>query len=78
MEFGFTEEQELLRANVRKLMDRHAPADYVARHDRDRTYPYELYDAWVEAGLFGLPFTEELGGLGGSVIDMAIVAEEIA
>ena len=78
MDFGFTEVQELLRANVRKLMDRHAPPDYVARHDRDRTYPYELYDAWVEAGLFGLPFAEEHGGLGGSVIDMAIVAEEIA
>ena len=78
MDFGFTEEQELLRANVRKLMDRHAPADYVARHDRDRTYPYELYDAWVAAGLFRLPFAEKHGGLGGSVIDLAIVAEEIA
>lgn len=78
MDFGFTEEQELLRANVRKLMDRHAPPDYVARHDRDKSYPYELYDAWVEAGLFRLPFAEEQGGLGGSVIDLAIVAEEIA
>jgi alkylation response protein AidB-like acyl-CoA dehydrogenase len=37
-----------------------------------------LYQAWVEAGLFGLPFPEEYGGLGGSVIDMLIVAEEIA
>ncbi len=78
MDFGFSEEQELLRDNVRKLMDRHAPPDYVARHDRDKTYPYELYDAWVEAGLFGLPFPEEVGGLGGSVIDLAIAAEEIA
>jgi alkylation response protein AidB-like acyl-CoA dehydrogenase len=78
MDFGFTEEQELLRANVRKLMDRHAPADYIARHDRDRTYPYDLYQAWIEAGLFRLPFAEEQGGLGGSVIDLAIVAEEIA
>ena len=78
MDFGFTEEQELLRANVRKLMDRHAPPDYVASHDRDKTYPYDLYQAWVEAGLFRLPFAEEQGGLGGSVIDLAIVAEEIA
>lgn len=78
MDFSFSEEQELLRANVRKLMDRHAPPDYVARCDRDKTYPYELYDAWVEAGLFRLPFAEEHGGLGGSVIDLAIVAEEIA
>jgi len=78
MDFGFSEEQQLLRDNVRKLMDRHAPPDYVARHDRDKTYPYELYDAWVDAGLFRLPFPENVGGLGGSVIDLAIAAEEIA
>jgi alkylation response protein AidB-like acyl-CoA dehydrogenase len=78
MDFSFSEEQKLLRDNVRKLMDRHAPSDVVARLDREQAYPYELYDAWVEAGLFGLPFPESYGGLGGSVIDLAIVAEEIA
>ena len=78
MDFSFTEEQELLRDNVRKLMTRHAPPEYVERHDREKTYPYELYDAWVDAGLFRLPFPEDYGGLGGSVIDLAIVAEEIA
>lgn len=78
MDFSFSEEQRLLRDNVRKLMDRHAPPDYVARLDRERAYPYDLYQAWVDAGLFRLPFAEEYGGLGGSVIDLAIVAEEIA
>ena len=78
MDFSFSEEQRILRDSVRKLMDRHAPPDYVARLDREQAYPYELYDAWVEAGLLGLPFPESAGGLGGSVIDMAIVAEEIA
>jgi alkylation response protein AidB-like acyl-CoA dehydrogenase len=78
MDFGFSEEQNLLRDNVRKLMDRHAPAEVVARLDHEQAYPYDLYDAWVAAGLFGLPFPESCGGLGGSVIDLAIVAEEIA
>ena len=78
MDFSFSEEQRLLRDSVRKLMDRHAPPDYVARLDREQAYPYELYDAWVEAGLLGLPFPQRYGGLGGSVIDMAVVAEEIA
>ena len=59
-------------------MDRHAPAELVRRLDHEQAYPYELYDAWVEAGLLGLPFPEEYGGLGGSVIDLPIVAEEIA
>ena len=56
MNFGFSEEQSLLRDSVRKLMDRHAPADTVAQLDREQAYPYELYDAWVEAGLLRLPF----------------------
>lgn len=78
MDFGFTEEQRMLRDSVRTLMDRHAPLDMVARHDRERLYPYDLHKAWAEAGLIALPFAEEHGGLGGSVIDMAIVGEEIA
>jgi alkylation response protein AidB-like acyl-CoA dehydrogenase len=78
MDFGFTEEQRLLRESVRKLMERHAPPEYVRQHDRDRTYPEDLYRAWVDAGLFGLPLPEEYGGAGGSVVDMVIVAEELA
>ncbi|MFL4986005.1 MAG: acyl-CoA dehydrogenase family protein [Xanthobacteraceae bacterium] len=73
-----SEEQVLLRDNVRKLMDRVATAEYVRRLDREQAYPYELYAAWVDAGLLRLPFPEAYGGLGGSVIDMAIVAEEIS
>lgn len=78
MDFGFTEEQNILRDSVRKLMDKHAPPDYVRRLDREQAYPYELYDAWVEAGLLRLPFAETYGGLGGSVLDMVIVAEELS
>ena len=78
MDFGFTDEQRMLRDSVRKLMDRHAPPDYIRRLDREQAYPYELYDEWVKAGLLSMPFPEAYGGLGGSVIDMAIVAEEIS
>jgi alkylation response protein AidB-like acyl-CoA dehydrogenase len=78
MDFGFTEEQRLLRDSVRKLMDKHAPPAMVRRLDREQAYPYELYDEWVKAGLLSMPFPEAYGGLGGSVIDMAIVAEELS
>jgi alkylation response protein AidB-like acyl-CoA dehydrogenase len=78
MDFSFTDEQAMLRDSVRKLMDRIATPDYVRRLDREQAYPYELYKAWVEAGLLRLPFPEEYGGLSGSVIDMVIIAEELA
>lgn len=78
MDFDFSDEQNILRDSVRKLMNRVATPEYVRRLDRTQAYPDELYDAWVEAGLLALPFPEEYGGLGGSVIDMVIVTEELA
>jgi alkylation response protein AidB-like acyl-CoA dehydrogenase len=78
VDFSFSEEQSLLRESVRKLMERIATPDYVRKLDREQGYPYELYAAWAEAGLFRLPFPESYGGLNGSVIDMVIVAEEIS
>jgi alkylation response protein AidB-like acyl-CoA dehydrogenase len=78
MDFGFTEEQRMLRESVRKLLQKHAAPEYVRQHDRERTYPEELYQACAEAGLIGLPFPEGYGGAGGSLLDMTIVAEEIA
>jgi alkylation response protein AidB-like acyl-CoA dehydrogenase len=78
MDFNFSEEQRLLRESVHKLLQKHAPPEYVRRHDRERTYPEELFQAWAEAGLLALPFPEAYGGAGGTLLDMTIVAEEIA
>jgi alkylation response protein AidB-like acyl-CoA dehydrogenase len=77
MDFEYSDEQKLLWESTHKLMQRVATPDYLRKLDRERLYPYELYDAWVEAGLFALPFPEQYGGLGGSVLDLAIVSEVI-
>jgi alkylation response protein AidB-like acyl-CoA dehydrogenase len=55
MDFEYSCEQSLLWDSVRKLMQRVATPEYLPRFDRERLYPYELYDAWVDAGLFALP-----------------------
>jgi len=73
-----TEQQEMLRETARKLRERVATPDYIRKLDRERLYPYELYEAWVAAGMFRLPFPEEYGGLGCSITDLAIVAEELS
>src|SRR6201985_2495303 len=78
MSFGLTSEQKLLRDSVRKLQEKHGSRDYIRRLEREDTYPYELYKAWVDAGLFGVAFPEKYGGTGGSVTDLAIVVYEIA
>lgn len=78
MDFDFTEEQVLLRASVRKMMDSLATPDYIRRLDQEQAYPTELYQAWVDMGLLRMPFPEAYGGLGGNVLDMVIIGEELS
>jgi alkylation response protein AidB-like acyl-CoA dehydrogenase len=73
-----TQEQEMLRDTVHRLMDRLATPEYIRRLDREQAYPYELYEAWLAARLLRVPFPEEYGGDGGTVMDMVVVAEELA
>ena len=78
MDFDFTEEQRMLRDSVRKMMAKVATPEYVRRLDREQAFPDELYAEWLKMGLFRMPFPEEYGGLGGNVIDMVIIAEELS
>lgn len=78
MDFDLTSEQELLCGSVRKLMERHAPKEQLRAWDNARTFPDDVYRAWVEAGLLHLPFPGEYGGLGGDAVDVALVVEEIS
>ena len=78
MDFEFTTEQNMLRDSIAKMMDKVVTPEYIRRLDREQAYPYELYDAWIEMGLLRMCFPEEYGGLGGSVMDMVVIAEELS
>jgi alkylation response protein AidB-like acyl-CoA dehydrogenase len=77
MNFDCTEEQRMLLDNLRRMMDATATPEYLREHDENGRYPYEVYQAWVDMGLIGLPFPEGYGGFGGNVVDMALVGEEL-
>jgi alkylation response protein AidB-like acyl-CoA dehydrogenase len=77
IDFSLTDEQELLVQSVRRLMDTEAPEHYLRDLDEKHAYPYGLYRHWVDAELLALPFAESIGGGGGDVLDMVMVAEEI-
>jgi alkylation response protein AidB-like acyl-CoA dehydrogenase len=77
MEFSLTEEQVMLQDSVRKLMSRVATPEYCRETIKAKAFPHKLYDAFIEAGLMALPFPEEYGGMGGSLVDTALVQKEI-
>ena len=48
--------------------------DYYDRH----AFPYPLVAAMGRMGLFGLPFPEEYGGMGGDYFALCLALEELA
>ncbi|MBV7486837.1 acyl-CoA dehydrogenase family protein [Bordetella sp. BOR01] len=73
-----TEEQRLYRQSLHRVMSKLATPEYLARIDRDAQYPYEIYDAWIELGLFRIGFPEEYGGLGGGLRDLVLISQDLA
>lgn len=76
MDFNFTEEQVMLRDGVKRYLDKNY--DFEARQALLRSGAAWSDAAWsqlADLGLLSLPFPEEAGGLGGSVVDLVPVAE---
>ncbi|MDQ3028758.1 MAG: acyl-CoA dehydrogenase family protein [Actinomycetota bacterium] len=72
-----TEEQEQLRKTV-EAFAREVVAPVAAHHDETKTFPYDVVRQMGEMGLFGLPFPEEHGGMGGDYFALCLVLEELA
>lgn len=65
-----------IRESVRGLM-KQFPDDYWMEKDRGRTFPWEFYDAFAEAGFLGAIMPEEYGGAGLGLTDGAIILSEV-
>ncbi|MFI7606919.1 acyl-CoA dehydrogenase family protein [Micromonospora sp. NPDC049366] len=77
MDFRLTEEQEALRESVRDFA-REVVAPVIAEHYERHTFPYEVIRQMGKMGLFGLPFPEEHGGMGGDYFALCLALEELA
>src|SRR5271168_4435245 len=52
-------------------------APVAAQHDADHSFPYEVVSGMADMGLFGLPFPEEYGGMGGDIFILCLALEEL-
>jgi short/branched chain acyl-CoA dehydrogenase len=71
-----TEEQQSLRRTV-EAFAREVVAPVAAHHDATKTFPYDVVRGMAEMGLFGLPFPEEYGGMGGDYFALCLALEEL-
>ena len=78
MNFGFTEEQDLLRKTARVFIDEQAPLA-VARGalERGESHAADLWRCFGELGWTGLCTPESYGGAGLSLVELCILVEEL-
>jgi len=77
VDFRLTEEQEALRKTVEDFA-RKVVAPCAEHHDETGELPYQVIAQMGEMGLFGLPFPEEHGGMGGDYFALCLALEELA
>src|SRR3954452_579698 len=77
VDFRLSEEQEALRESVREFA-REQVAPVIAEHYENHTFPYDVIRQMGKMGLFGLPFDEEHGGMGGDYFAVCVALEELA
>ncbi len=78
MNFGFSEEQEMLRESARKFLESECPTTSVRKAmEEDAGHSDELWKKLAEMGWLGLLIPQKLGGMGGSFLDATVILEEM-
>jgi short/branched chain acyl-CoA dehydrogenase len=70
------DEYEQLAKTVREFAQT-VVAPVAAKHDEEHSFPYQVVAGMADMGLFGLPFPEEYGGMGGDYFALCLALEEL-
>jgi short-chain 2-methylacyl-CoA dehydrogenase len=77
IDFRLEEEHETLRKTVEEFA-REEVAPVIGEFYERGEFPYEIVAKMGRMGLFGLPFPESVGGMGGDYFALCLVLEELA
>ena len=77
MDFNFTEEQDMVRDSLTRLVrENYAWETRMEAINSESGWQPAIWAQLAELGLLGMPFAEEDGGFGGGAVDAMIVMEE--
>lgn len=77
MQYQLTEEQSMIRDNVRKLAQE-VVSPRAGEIDATGEYPWDIYRLFAEQDLLGLSIPEEYGGSGADLLSYCLCVEEVA
>src|SRR5258707_7824435 len=78
MNFGFNEEQELLRSTARKFFENECGSDTVRRlMETPEGISPDLWTKLAEQGWLGLVYPEAYDGMGLGLVDLVVLMEEM-
>ena len=78
MNFGFNEEQELLRSTARKFFDNECSSETVRKlMESPEGMTPDLWKKLAEQGWLGLIVPDEHGGMGLGIVDLVVLMEEM-
>ena len=78
VDFGFSEEQEMLRQSARALLEKECPSTVVRKLMEDESgFDPALWKKMAELGWLGLVIPEQYSGGGLSYVDLVLIMEEM-
>ena len=77
MEYFLTEQQKEIKALVRTIAEEKI-LPVRAELDEKEEFPWEIMKVLAGTDLFGVHIPEEYGGLGGGVLDLCLIVEELS
>ncbi len=77
-DFGFTDEQLMLRDSVRDFVRKEIPDAKAREYDHKKLPPLDVFDKMADLGWLGIAIPEEYGGSGLGFVELGIVQEELS
>ena len=77
MNYFLTEEQQMIKELAAKIADEKI-APVAIQYDEEGKFPHDIMKILADSDLCGVYIAEEYGGLGGGIIEMSLVVEELS
>lgn len=78
MKFAEPEHITMLRTSIRRMLERHAPRELVAKWDEEDAIPRSMMQPIIELGVCGMTVPEEYGGTGRDILGTMVTVEELS